>query len=225
MSHIIGDNNSESLLETTTSDGGLQVVAKQDEKNIIEIKGDSEVGIIGGSSEDKIITGAGDANVYTGDGNDEIIGGNGSDIIRGGEGDDVILGGLGNDVLLGGEGNDILRGGMGAMSDTPDPVTSSTEDGGMSIADILKGGSGADIFEFSASEFQDGVIDKIVDFKEDGFADSIKVFGVGADGNVTYDSDTGIVSVNGNAAIDIGAGQNISFKQNEFEGDVNWELL
>ena len=224
MSSIVADNNTDSLLETTSPDGGLQVVAQQEEKNIIEIKGDDKLGGIGGLLEDEITTGAGDATVYTGDGNDMIAGGNGNDIFRGGEGDDVIKGGLGNDTLLGGEGDDVIRSGMAAKPTTPEAATSLVDEGEMPIADVLKGGSGADIFEFSASEFGSGTIDKIVDFKDDDFADTIKIFGVGAEGSVTYDDGTGIVSVNGNLAIDIGAGQDVSFKQSEFEGDINWEL-
>lgn len=203
MSNIIGDNNTESLLETTGADGGLEVVGQQEQENTIEIKGDATVEILGGELNDKITTGAGDATVFTGDGNDMIVGGNGDDIFRGGDGDDVIRGGLGNDTILGGDGNDVLRGGFGA--------------------DVLKGGDGDDIFEFSASEFDGSYLDEIVDFKDGGFDDSIKIFGVGVDGNVEYDSTTGIVSVNGNDAINIGMDKDVSFEINEDNG--TWDLV
>ena len=223
MSSIIGSENTDSLLETTSEDGGLEIVGQQSENNIIEIKGDAEVAIVGGLLNDEITTGAGDATVYTGDGSDMIMGGNGSDIFRGGEGDDTIMGGLGNDTLLGGEGNDIIRSGMGEMSTTPEATLNRTDASEISVADVLKGGSGADIFEFSANEFGNGTIDQIVDFKDDDFADTIKIFGVGVDGDVSYDDSTGIVSVNGDAAIDIGAGQDVSFKVNEDNG--TWSLF
>ena len=203
MSSVIGENNTDFLLETTSPDGGLEVVAQQDEENIIEIKGDAEVGIIGGSMVDTITTGAGDAIVFVGDGNDMIMGGNGDDIFRGGDGDDVIRSGLGDDIVIGGEGKDILRGGLGA--------------------DTLKGGSGDDIFEFSAKEFEDDSMDKIMDFKDDDFADAIKIFGVGVDGNVDYNSDTGMISVNGKTAIDVGANQDITIEMNEENG--TWDLV
>ncbi|MDJ0595782.1 MAG: calcium-binding protein [Pleurocapsa sp. MO_226.B13] len=214
MSHIVSPDNTESLLETPTADGGLHVVAQQDEENIIEIKGDAEVGIVGGKLADTITTGAGDAAVFTGDGEDVITGGTGDDIFRGGEGDDVIRGGLGADIIIGGAGNDILRGGRGGVDADGNPM-----------GDILKGGSGDDIFEFAASEFEDGSMDEIVDFKADGFADTIKIFGVGSteEGAVTYDADTGMVSINGQEAIDIGMNQDVEFKTNE-DNDT-WELF
>ena len=202
MSSIVGSENSESLLETMGLDGGLEIVAQQDRENTIEVKGDAKVSIVGGSLMDTITTGAGNAIVFTGDGNDMITGGNGNDVLRGGEGDDIIRAGLGNDTVIGGEGNDVLRGGMGA--------------------DVLKGGVGDDIFEFSASEFEDGVMDRIVDFQDDDFADSIKIFGVGAEGSVSYDSATGMVSVNGNEGIDIGAGKDLNIEVND---RGTWELF
>lgn len=223
MSSDFGDNNTDSLLETTSADGGLQVVAQQEEKNIIEVKGDAKIGIIGGSLEDEITTGAGDATVYTGDGNDMITGGNGNDVSRGGEGDDIVRGGLGNDTLIGGQGNDVIRGGLSGEMPTPEAATSIIGEEEMFIADVLKGGSGADIFEFSANEFGNGMIDQIVDFKDDDFADMIKIFNVGSDGDVTYNDQTGIVEVNGSAAIDIGKNKEVDFKVNE-DNDT-WSLF
>ncbi len=203
MSTIIGNDNTDSLLETRSADGGFQFIGKQDQQNIIEIKGDTDLSIVGGSLEDKITTGAGNAIVFAGDGNDMVTGGNGNDILRGGEGDDTIRGGLGDDVIIGGEGDDVIRGGFGS--------------------DLLKGSSGADIFEFSASEFGSDMIDQIVDFKDDDFADTIKIFGVGVGGDVDYDETTGIVSVNGDDAIDIGIGKDVDFKVNEDNG--TWDLF
>lgn len=212
MSSIVSEDNTPSLLETTSPDGGLEVVAQQDEENIIEIKGDAEVGIIGGDLADTITTGAGDASVFTGDGADMITGGTGDDIIRGGEGDDIIRGGLGADIILGGAGDDVLRSGFGGMDEDGNP-----------IGDTIKGGSGDDIFEFAISEFEDGSMDKITDFKAGMDADTIKIYGVGEDGTVTYDPTSGMVSINGQEAIDIGEGQDVGFKTNE-DNDT-WELF
>ena len=203
MSSVIVENSAGFLLETMSLDGGLEAVAQQDEENIIEINGDAEIGIIGGSMGDTITTGAGGAIVFAGDGNDMIMGGNGDDIFRGGDDDDVIRSGLGDDIVIGGEGKDILRGGLGA--------------------DMLNGGSGDDIFEFSAQEFEDDSMDKIMDFKDDDFADAIKIFDVGADGNVVYNSGTGMVSVNGKEAIDVGANQDITIEMNGENG--TWDLI
>ena len=211
-------------------DGGLKVVVEQGEENIIEIKGDGEVGVTGGSLKDEITTGAGDAVIFGGGGNDIITTGNGNDVVRGGDGDDMLVSGNGADVLLGGAGNDILRSGKAAMDGDGNAMAILDETGQIvdndpesAYGDVLKGGTGDDIFQFNAAEFEDGVVDKIVDFKDDNFADTIKIFNVGVDGNVTYDNETGIVSVNGNKAIDIGAGKEVDFKSDE-DSDT-WDLF
>ena len=208
MSSIVSPDNTDLLTQVEGPDGGLDVVGQQDEENIIEIKGDAEVGIVGGSLNDVITTGAGDAQVFTADGDDFIMGGNGDDIFRGGAGDDTIIGGLGADVLIGGEGNDILRGGLGGVDEDGNPM-----------GDTLKGGAGDDVFEFAAFESGTG-FDKIVDFQADGFEDKIRIFGVGENGSVTYDAETGLVSINGQEAIDIGKGLDINP-----EDDENFELF
>ena len=219
-----------SALVTPGPDGGLQVVVEQGEENIIQIKGNGEVGVTGGSLKDEITTGAGDAIIFGGGGDDIITTGNGNDVVRGGDGDDMLVSGNGADVLLGGAGNDILRSGKAAMDEDGNSMAILNEKGQIvendpesAYGDVLKGGTGDDIFQFNAAEFEDGVVDKIVDFKDDGFADTIKIFNVGADGKVSYDNETGIVSVNGNKAIDIGAGKEVDFKDNE-DGDT-WDLF
>ena len=214
MSNIVNDSNTETLLETTSADGGLDVVGQQDEANVIEIKGDADVGIIGGQENDVITTGAGDAAVFTGDGNDLIMGGTGGDVFRGGEGNDEIFGGIGADTLLGGEGDDILVSGRGQTVD---------EDGNLldvPVGDVMSGGTGNDIFRFVADEIGTGV-DLITDFKDDDFADTIRIFGVGADADIQYEN--GIVSVNGQDLVDIGEGQDITTDYDE-DSD-SWSLF
>ena len=231
MSSIVSPENTTLLQETMNPDGGLDVTGQLNQENMIEIKGDADVGILGGNLMDTITTGAGDADVFTGDGNDIIMGGNGDDILRGGNGDDEIRGGLGADVLLGGAGNDTLRGGLPAIDEegNPLPILDGDgnplldEDGNQLVGDTLNGGAGDDVFEFTVSEFESGIVDTIEDFKVDGDADKIKIFGTGAaDANVTYDADTGVVSINGAEAIKIGEGLDVTVEQNEND---NWELF
>ena len=207
MSSIVSGNSTDFATVVEGPNGALDVTGQLDEENIIEITGDAEVSIIGGNLSDVVNTGAGDAIIFTADGDDVIRGGIGDDIIRGGDGDDIIRGGPGADILIGGEGNDVLRGGLGGVDEDGNPM-----------GDTLKGGTGADIFEFSAKEFADGAMDEIVDFKADEFADTIKIFGVGVDGSVTYDAETGMVSINGQEAINIGMGQDVKFNTNEDNG-------
>ena len=211
MSSIVSLENPDSTFETTIIGDQLEIIGQQDEENIIEAKGDSPITIIGGAFNDTVIGGAGDATIFTGDGNDAISGGNGDDILSGGEGEDTILGGLGADFISGGDGNDIIRSGLAGMDSKGNPM-----------GDTIKGGQSEDVFEFASREFESGAVDEILDFKADGFADIIKIFGVG-DGNVSYDADTGIVSINGQSAIDIGTDLDIEASR---DGDSDtWELF
>jgi Ca2+-binding RTX toxin-like protein len=206
MSAILSPDNTESLSQIQNPDGGFSVVGQQDQENIIEIKGDAPADIIGGSKADKITTGAGDGNVFTGKGNDLITGGSGDDIFRGGEGDDTINGDVGNDVLKGQQGNDVLRGGFGN--------------------DILHGGTGDDIFEFFRSEYEQGSIDKILDFNRDGFSDKIKISGVADNSTITYDQNTGFIMMDGQQIIDVGKNKDIEIKAPGADNEHNtWELF
>ncbi len=202
MSSIISPDNTALAQESFNPDGGLNVVGFQDQENIIEIKGDAPVGIIGGNLADTITTGAGDAQVFAGAGDDIITGGNGNDILRGGNGNDFIKGGLGDDFLSGGAGDDTLRGGLGS--------------------DTLKGGTGNDVFEFGVKEFADGSMDKIVDFKADGFADKIKIFGA-SDAAVVYDATSGMITIDGKDAIEIG--KDLDIEPGTTNENGTWELF
>ena len=202
MSSIVSPDNTALSQSSMNPDGGLDVVGQQGAENFIEIKGDAPVGIIGGGLADTIITGAGNAQVFVGGGDDVITGGNGNDIFRGGDGNDLIKGGLGDDFLIGGAGDDTLRGGLGS--------------------DTLKGGTGNDVFEFAVQGFADESTDKIVDFKAGGFADKIKIFGA-SDADVVYDATTGMITVDGKDAIEIGKDLNIEPGTTNENG--TWELF
>lgn len=210
MSSIIVDSDNGFLSEVMDDNGGIEVTALQGEENEITIVTAEPTDLaraLGGSLADEITIKVGRGIVFGGDGNDTIMGGAANDILRGGDGNDFIKGGRGDDTILGGDGDDVIRGGFGS--------------------DELSGDSGDDIFEFAVSEFEnapDGSpLDMITDFKDDDFADSIKIFGVGTDGDVTYDPASGIVSVNGDAAIDIGVGKDIEIDVNEDNG--TWSLF
>jgi Ca2+-binding RTX toxin-like protein len=116
------------------------------------------------------------------------------------DGDDILAGGDFADLLDGGEGNDTLKGGLGA--------------------DVLKGGTGNDIFEFANDEFV-GKLDQIIDFENEG-TDTIRILGVGDD-VVSYDANTGIISVGEQEAINIGKGLE-DLQISKEEGTDNWEI-
>lgn len=213
---------------TTIAGENLEIVAQQGEANVINVEGDSPITIFGGSLNDQITTGAGDANVIGADGNDSIMGGIGDDTFLGGEGADTLKGGLGADFIFGGAGNDLIIGGLPGENANGDLV-----------GDILQGGAGDDIFEFVRgvgqdnaedaeegtvifNEFESGAVDQIVDFQNDG-ADKIRILGVGGDG-VSYNPETGLVSIDGDAAIDIGKGlEDLEIERQE--GTDTWEIF
>ena len=202
MSTIVTIATPDSATPSIIEGEGLEIIAQQGEQNIIEVRGDSPITIMGGTLEDTIVAGAGDATIVAGDGNDLIIGRIGDDVLIGGEGDDTIESGLGDDIIDGGVGNDIIRN-TGKGDDT------------------IKGGDGADVFEFDAFEFSSGAVDQISDFQDDGFADAIKILGVG-EGTVSYNEDTGMVSINGKEVIDIGEGLDDLTVEKQ---DDTWEIF
>ncbi len=139
-----------------------------------------------------------------------LIGGSMDDIIKAGAGDATIIALGGNDNVMGGSGDDTILGGDGA-----DTIMSGAGD------DLVIGGAGKDIFEFAAGQFESGSLDEIIDF-EDGSIDSIIITGVGG-GNVTYSADTGLVSIDGQEAIDIGTGLDV--EANKQADSDTWELF
>ena len=211
MSSIVTLGTPGSAFDSTISGVNLDVIAPQGQENIITVKGDSPITITGGALNDTITTGAGDATINAGKGDDLVKGGIGDDTIQGMEGQDTIYGGIGADLILGGAGDDVIRGGLPGQGANGEPM-----------GDTLQGGAGDDIFEFAKGEFSSGAVDKILDFQADGFADLIKIVGVG-DGNVSYNPETGIVSIDGKEAIDIGTDLDLDISKKEDTG--TWELF
>jgi Ca2+-binding RTX toxin-like protein len=180
------------------SGAGLEVVGSYIEENEIRVvSGEAPVTIIGGATMDTLVGGEGNDTIMGLKGNDLIEGLGGDDVLLGGDGDDKIAGGDGADLIVGGKGSDTISGDMGA--------------------DTMMGGLGADIFEFAADEFD--AVDTIQDLDK-GKGDIIKITG---GSSVTYDEETGIISVDGQSAIDIGAGMDIGFQDTDQDG--TWELF
>jgi Ca2+-binding RTX toxin-like protein len=130
-------------------------------------------------------------NIVTG-GNeaDTIITENGFDNINGAKGDDFLFSGEGDDLLRGGEGDDLLIGGEGD--------------------DLLIGGKGSDIFEFFANQFTPGKTDVIIDF---GIGDDSLVI-IGST-DISYESSSGLLSVNGSEVVSLQAGLDLNIVTGE----------
>lgn len=171
----------------------------------------------GQANEIEVTEGNAPGTLISGNLNDTIIGGAGNDTIIGGAGDDFLDGRAGADFILGGAGNDTIKGGAAGVDSDGDPA-----------GDILSGGAGNDLFEFIAidggtaetNEFVSGAIDEIVDFNDEG-TDRILIRGAS---DVTYNAQTGLISVNGSEAIDIGDAE-LSGAPRQIDGTDNWELF
>ena len=187
-------------METTGENLNVKGFANLENTITAENVTSSPISLAGGELADKIsLTGEGDAAISGLGGDDYIVSSSGDDMLLGGKGNDTIIGGSGADLIKGGDGEDLIKGGMGA--------------------DVLQGGGGDDVFEFMAEEFASDAVDEIKDFEDMG--DIIKIMGVGEDSTVTYDEVTGMVSIDGDAVIDLGEGMDIEATKN----DDAWELF
>ena len=196
MSSILTEYSSSPLFQERDAAGGLQIIGQNGQSNFFTV--DS--------------SGFNDSPVGA---NDTIIGGNESDLIDGGLLDDLIIGGDGSDILEGSEGDDILIG-----DDGSDVLR------GGAGSDLMTGGKDADVFEFFADDFNLGALDKITDFTqgmEGSIEDVIRLRGIGNNADVSYDSDTGKVSLDGEDVLQLDAGLELTVDDNDQDG--NWELF
>ncbi|NET38694.1 MAG: hypothetical protein F6K19_43010 [Cyanothece sp. SIO1E1] len=107
----------------------------------------------GGKGNDRLHGNEGNDRLYGETGNDTLHGGKDNDTLSGGQGSDRLYGGQGADRLFGSVGNDRLYGGLshdtlvgGAGRDTLIGVSAGVKNPGTGERDVLKGGSGQDIF-------------------------------------------------------------------------------
>ena len=171
-----------------------------------DVNEDGGLDIIGkqGTSNQFFVEGDGDDFVTGGSTFDRIEAGDGNDLISGLKGDDQLFGEDGNDIIIGGAGDDVIEGGAGS--------------------DIMTGGAGSDIFIFDAKDLIPGEIDTIKDFSPRGdLEDSIVLQGIGSDAVVEYDGSTGLISINGEDAIQLDSGLDLTIDNND--GDDTWELF
>ena len=150
--------------------------------------------VIGTDLSERILTSDEADSIFGLDGNDFIASRGGDDVIYGADGNDVIFSADGDDVLKGGAGNDILNGGHG-----DDQLF------GGAGADTMTGGNGMDTFVFDFADA--GLVDEITDFTSG--EDKILIQGVGSNPTVEYNAHTGIVTVNGQAFIQLDPGLQI----------------
>ena len=190
---LLEDFSTAPLFEVEVNNGGLQILGQNNQVNIFSV-GEGNNGVGG---DDSIVGGGQIDIVKAGLGNDILIGRGGDDILEGEED---------NDILIGGSGADVLRGGSGT--------------------DVITGGAGDDKFEFFADDLIGGEVDKITDFTQDkdgSIEDVIIIRGIGAEADVSYDSASGRVSVNGSDIIQIDL--NLDITVDNADGDDDWELF
>lgn len=126
---------------------------------------------------------------------DVIIGGNQDDLLFGlGESDTIDGDSGGADLLNGGAGNDVISG-LGA--------------------DTLIGSTGNDSFIFLFPTSGSDEIPTILDFVVG--EDSLGILGINQGDNADYNRDTGIISVNGQAIVDVGRELPLSDRNLDFD--------
>jgi hypothetical protein len=142
-----------------------------------------------------------------GEDSDSIVGGNLADILSGLAGDDTLEGLGGNDRLFGGEGNNSLLGGEGNDRLIVEESGSST----------LTGGAGRDTFQINVSQGNSDIpLDRITDFTPG--EDRIIINGAAENGEVTYNSETGRVSLDGREIAQLSTGLSIESRDLEYIG-------
>lgn len=174
--------------------------------------------VIGSIWADTLIGSSGSNTINGKGGNDTIYAGKGNDIVYGGSGDDIILGIKGHNELYGEAGNDTVNTGdhtstvdAGAGDDL---IVARMKKG----ADhMLTGGAGADTFEFVYQNAKKAADVTITDFELG--VDQFVIGGLSAEAWVDINFalagalDPDILSeVNGNAVLEIGLSDTITFE-------------
>ena len=114
-----------------------------------------------------------------------VTGGTGADIIVGGVGNDSITDPSGVNFLVGGAGDDTITGG-----DEDDTVIGSPG------SDVLTGGAGNDVFEIFVEQNVPGDVDTVTDFEPGS-----DVFVIVGGSEVSYDNDSGTLSIDGETSV------------------------
>ena len=222
---IDGNEVSEIIEDTVIEiDGEDTIDGSLDDDNLSGGMGDNTIN--GEAGDDTLSGGMGNDTLSGAIGNDSISGDMGNDRISGAAGNDSISGGMGNDTIAGGDGSDSLYGEMGN-----DSLSGRAGDDYL-IADLgqdtLTGGADADTFFFikpetetsesdgdvvvgdSEAEFSqsENLIHTITDF-DSAEGDIILIDGSSFEitesdiDTIEFNNSTGILSIGGEAAIEI----------------------
>lgn len=169
-----GRNSAHDRIDLSDLSQAVTYNMKTGATNLALLSGDVLTGVEGvlGSSRNDILTGHDGANsLYGRNGNDTLHGGKGNDKIYGGANYDTLYGGKGNDTIWGGNGRDkvFLGDGNDVFHDNGQKNANGNDlvkggkgkdifyDGGGN--DAYHGGSGADLFVFSARHGRDTIAD------------------------------------------------------------------
>jgi serralysin len=109
--------------------------------------------LAGGTGGDELYGEAGNDTLRGGSAYDYLLGGPGADTIHGGDGGDSAYGGSGNDVVFGENGNDQLWGESGTDKVYGGPGNDDLDERlAANGADLLDGGTGADLINYSGRQ-------------------------------------------------------------------------
>ena len=174
---IVGEASSDDLIYSWSGEDSIQTGSGEDtiyagSDNDYVDSGLEDDLIYGGNGDDILRGGGNNDTIFGEDGDDEIRGGLGHDQLSGGSGSDLLAGGWGNDTIISDDGSDIVIGGYGDdvfQFDTPQTYLAGW--GGLNVSNqyqvgtgsfvsvtgynsysnVVLGGEGHDILEFSSS--------------------------------------------------------------------------
>lgn len=212
MSTIV--NPTTPISSTPIIDGGLEIVGFADRINRLQ-GAENNDSIVGGNLVDVLSSFAGNDTLEGLDGNDTLCSGTGDDRLIGGRGNDSLDADVGKDILEGSDGNDTL-----IAKDGNDSLNGGGGDDRLIVAEgnnTLTGGSGRDIFQFNIAEDDSTkTISQITDFKPG--EDKIIINSDRETGEVTYNRDTGRVSLDDREIAQLETGLDINPDDLEFIG-------
>ena len=208
MSEII--NPTPPMDSNELPEGGLELIGMRDEAN--ELEGTEESDLIRGGNLADLLSGlAGDDTIEGLDGDDTIFGGDGNDLIQGNAGNDSLVGNAGSDTLEGGDGDDTLVGG-----NTGDVLDGGTGRDLLIVSgggNTLIGGADPDRFEITISQQLEATLDRITDYQA---GEKIVIKGNTPATNITYNPETGKISLDNQEVLQLQTGLDIDLGDIEF---------
>ena len=209
---VFGDDGNDLAVIVNQSGGNLSGGRGDDDLSLFSDTSSSNGRVQGGAGDDTIRVEAEFGDISGGGGDDRISALMSEGVLNGDSGNDVvsIVGGDFSSQLLGGTGNDVLINGNVSDEALGDDIPMNGGRG----SDLLRGGSGADVFQFALNDRGADVVENFVagedllEFKDTGlqFAD------VDTNDSASLDAgDDAVSSIGNDLVIDVAAAADVDF--------------